>query len=75
MRLTYTPNANANGKWSLVTAKARKDKLKKYGVGETGYLIDTTNRYTPLTKKLTHKEDNIPVIVNGVYLTKGSIKA
>jgi hypothetical protein len=72
------PNANANSKWSLVTAKTRKGKLKKHGVGETvktGHFLDTSNRYTPLTKEPTDREDTIPVIVNGVYLTKGGSKA
>ena len=62
----------------MVTAKARWDKLKKHGVGETlrtDHTITTFNRYDPLTKERRDKDDSIPVIVNGVHLSKGSIQA
>jgi hypothetical protein len=70
--------ANDTSKWSLITAKARRDKLKKHGVGKTlrtDHTITTFNRNAPLTKESRDKDDSIPVIVNGVHLSKGSIQA
>ena len=67
-----------NSKWSLVTAKTRKDKIKKTDIGKTvkvGRFNNTTNRFTPLNKALTNNEDTSPVIVNNVHSTKGSTKA
>jgi hypothetical protein len=62
--------ANNTSKWSLVTAKTRRDKLKKHGVGETlrtDHFIATFNRFAPLTKEQNDKDVSIPVIVSGVH--------
>ena len=67
-----------NNGWSLVTAKTRKDKIKKTDIGVTvkiGHFNNTTRRFTPLTKALTNNEDTTPVNVNNVHSTKGSTKA
>ena len=68
---------DANGEWSLTTAKNHIIKSRKQGQSaavKTDQLINTTNRFAPLTKVQTDNIDAIPVIVNGEPLSKCNIK-